>query len=96
MERATTIIDAGHPKKRGVTYVLLFWSFALTMLLGAFFHEGIAFMSEKPFTWMNDTQFFLTLSATVMAIAGFIILARRNFRIGFHFGWAVSLTLLCC
>ncbi|MBO5527940.1 MAG: hypothetical protein J6A47_01285 [Bacilli bacterium] len=95
MGRATTVFDANHPKKRGVTYVLLFWSFALTMLLGAFFHEGIAFMSEKPFTWMNDTQFFLTLSATVMAIAGFIILARRNFRIGFHFGWAISLTLLC-
>ena len=91
MGRETTFIfKADHPRKRGVTYVLLFWSMGLVLLLSVFFGEGIALFSEHPFSWMNDTQFFLTFAATLLAILGYFILARRNFRIGIEWGWVVA------
>ncbi|MCR5349178.1 MAG: hypothetical protein K6E59_06210 [Bacilli bacterium] len=81
-------------KQRGVTYVLLFWSMFFLTTLIAFFQEGIAFFSDHPTTFMNDAEYFVSLALVVVSSVAFLMLVHRNFRVPFHWGWAIAFFLL--
>ena len=82
------------PRKKSVYYWLTFLSLVGLLAMGAFFNEGIAFFSDHPTTWMNDAEFFITFAVTVLTIACFLVLAHRNFHIGFHWPLAILFGLL--
>ncbi|MCR5491985.1 MAG: hypothetical protein K6F32_07655 [Bacilli bacterium] len=57
--------------------VLLYLFFIISVVIGAFLNESIAFFNEPNNLWMNDPEFFLTLAAAVFSSLTFIFLSHR-------------------
>ncbi len=84
-------------KQNGVSYVYLFCSFLLLLVAGAFFAEHIVVFKKEPSVFMNNSEFYCSFGMVLFAIASFLFIVHRNFKIGIRWGWLLLfLTLFIC
>lgn len=81
-------------KKPNIPYLgLCIWTI-FTLCLGAFFVETLAVINDPVTSWMNDVEFYLTLSATLINLVCYIIFAHKFIRICFNVPFFVVFLIL--
>ena len=81
-------------KRFGKPYFLMGLLTIITLVLGAFLQEGIAFFDDPFNSLMSDIEFYCIFAVNVVALLFYFILAFRFCRLRPHPVWIILLALL--
>ena len=73
-----SIVGVGRARKGNTPYLLLLLLGLMSLSVGAYFEEAIAFFNTPNYVLMDDVEFFLTMAACLASMALFLIVAIRK------------------
>ncbi|HIU44761.1 MAG TPA: O-antigen ligase family protein [Candidatus Enteromonas pullicola] len=73
-----SIVGVGRARKGNTPYLLLLLLGLMSVSVGAYFEEAIAFFNTPNYVLMDDVEFFLTMAACLASMALFLIVAIRK------------------
>lgn len=73
-----SIVGVGRARKGNAPYLLLLLLGLMSISVGAYFEETIAFFNTPNYVLMDDVEFFLTMAACLASMALFLIVAIKK------------------
>lgn len=73
-----SIVGVGRARNGNTPYLLLLLLGLMSLSVGAYFEEAIAFFNTPNYVLMDDVEFFLTMAACLASMALFLIVAIRK------------------
>lgn len=73
-----SIVGVGRARKGNTPYLLLLLLGLMSISVGAYFEEAIAFFNTPNYVLMDDVEFFLTMAACLASMALFLIVAIKK------------------